>query len=144
MTDGIHLSQASPDEFRRGMDIMRLNMHPLYESHELDWKQDSIERHFASKENYSIWNGAAWRGLVSLEWHEQAMFIHTFQLAPAFQGGPIGLKAFHALEALCRGRGVEEMHWSAFSDSAAAALYRKMGIEIASEKDHLLNFVHRL
>lgn len=143
MTEGIHLSAASAEEFRRGMEIMRQNMLPLYESRGLGWKQDSIERHFASKENFSIWNGRGWRGLVSLEWQDEAMFIHTFQLDPDFHGGPVGVKTLQALERLCLEHGVIEMRWSAFRDSAAARLYSKMGIDATAGEDHLLNFVHR-
>lgn len=138
------MSKASREEFERGMAIMQLNMQPLYAARALRWKQDSIERHFAAMENYSIRNGDAWRGFVSLEWLEQAMFIHTFQLDPRFQGGPIGVGALQALERLCLARDVREMRWRAFRGSAAAALYEKLGLEATHENDHLVNFVHRI
>ena len=137
------MSKASRAEFWRGMEVMRLNMQPLYAAHNLAWKQDSIERHFASMENYSIRNGDAWRGFVSLEWQPGSLFIHTFQLLPRFQGGPIGARAFRALERLCLEHGVGEMRWRAFRDSAAATLYEKLGPRATPENDHLVNFVHR-
>ena len=108
---------------------MKENMHKYYALHNIVWDRQGLARNYIDKENYIVWKTGEKIGFVSLERRPTELFVHTVQICPALQNRRIGFYILRALIGIMSEAGIRTLGCNVFKDSAALAVYERLGFE---------------
>ena len=134
----LSIKPATESGFQMAKALMLENMGSYHETHNIPWDTDWIDSNYRGKDNYSLYLGDAWVGFLSLEWQEQAVFVHTLQVQPADQGLGLGGQVFAWVLAEAAQRGLQRIGCRSFRDNPALELYRRLGFVLVGEQGVLV------
>ena len=96
----------------------------------IPWDDDWNRKHYSTLDNYSVFLRDQWIGFISTEEMQDALFVHTLQLSPEYQGNIYGVKLF---QWLCR-RALESnknfIRCRAIEGSSVVELYSRLGFAV--------------
>ncbi len=126
----LKLAVANSSEFDKGLILMRTNMLVTLEGKGIPWDDDWNRKHYSLLDNYSVFLRDHWKGFISIEDMQDALFVHTLQLSPEYQGNIYGIKLFQWLRAraLCSDKNF--IRCRAVEGSSVVELYSRLGFAV--------------
>lgn len=140
----LKLTAAEEAEFDRGLKLMRINMSAELEMKGILWDENWNRGNYESLDNYSVFLRGHWIGFVSIEIILDALFVHTVQLTPEFQGNIYGMKLFQWLRAEALASNKKLIRCSAIEGSQVIEQYSRLGFAVEGVRGILVSMVLRL
>ena len=137
----LKLIAAEQAEFDRGIMLMRLNMSAALEKNGIPWDDDWNREHYGSLDNYSVLLRDHWIGFVSIELMLDALFVHTVQLAPGYQGNLYGMKIFQWLRSRALENNKKLIRCRAIEGSQVIEQYSRLGFAFEGVNGVLVSLV---
>jgi hypothetical protein len=126
----LKLVAAEQSEFDKGLILMRANMSATLEGRGIPWDDDWNRKHYSSLDNYSVFLRDKWIGFISIEEMQDALFVHTLQLSPEYQGNIYGIKLFQWLCARALEGDKKFIRCRAIEGSSVVELYSRLGFAV--------------
>ena len=137
----LSLITAEEPEFESALLLMRFNMAATLEKKGIAWDDDWNRKHYDSLDNYSIFLRDQWIGFISMEVMQDALYVHTIQLCPQYQGNIYGMKLFRLLCARALESDRNLIRCSAIDGSSVVQQYIRLGFVVESTHGVLVNLV---
>lgn len=135
----LKLVAAQQSEFDKGLVLMRTNMSATLRERGIPWNDEWNRKHYASLDNYSVFLRDEWIGFISMEDMQDALFVHSLQLSPEYQGNIYGIKLFQWLCARALKSDKNFIRCRAIEGSSVVEQYSRLGFEVEGVRGILVS-----
>ncbi len=133
--DRTNIREALPADWEKLYELVKTNMYDLQIELELPWSRNAIVRNLSSKiVSISETNGFL-QGFIAFERSNHLQFIHTLQVAPAYQHKLTGFRLFKAAVKYASGSNIRTIQCCVFSNNNAKHIYASLGF-VETKNEH--------